>query len=219
VKRTQLRAARAGDHDAIRAFFAALSPDTRYLRFFTAAPQLSGAMLRALCGVGDDIDVVVAAEAGVIVGHAMAVDRTRPDGTRQADIGVVVAEDRQDRGIGTALVQTLATRALARGASIAAMDVLAGNRRVLALIRRRWPDATYQRDGISVTVNASLLGMRSRTQPHPYSRPHSHPQPYSQPQPGTRQKGRASDESRRAARHPQPRIRVGGPRDLRRCGA
>jgi ribosomal protein S18 acetylase RimI-like enzyme len=176
VNRTQLRAARAGDHDAIRAFFTALSPGTRYLRFFTGAPQSSPAMLRVLCGVGDDIDVVVAAEAGVIVGHAMAVDGTRQDGTRQADIGVVVAEDRQDRGIGTALLRALAARALARGTSIAVMDVLADNRRVLALIRRRWPDATYQRDGISVTVNASLLGM-------------------------------------------QPRIRVGGSRDLRRCGA
>ena len=205
MNRTQFRAACDGDHDAIRAFFTALSPGTRYLRFFTGAPQSSPAMLRALCGVGDDIDVMVAAEAGVIVGHAMAVDGTRPDGTRQADIGVVVAEDRQDRGIGTALVQALAARALARGASIAVMDVLADNRRVLALIRRRWPDATYQRDGISVTVNASLLGMQPHTQPHP--------------QQGTSQKGRASDEPRRAARHPQPRIRVGGSRHLRRCGA
>ena len=145
---------------------------------------------------GDGIDVVVAAEAGVIVGHAMAVDGTRPDGTRQADIGVVVAEDRQDRGIGTALVRALAARALARGTSVAVMDVLADNRRVLALIRRRWPDATYQRDGISVTVNASLLG--SNRTPNARSGIHAH-----------HRKADASDQPRRAARHPQPRIRVG----------
>jgi GNAT superfamily N-acetyltransferase len=161
----RIRPARAADHDAIRDFFAGLSPGTRYLRFFTGAPQSSPAMLRVLCGAGDDADVVVAAAGGVIVGHAMAVDAARPDGTRQTDIGVVVAEERQHQGIGTALVQALTARALARGTGIAVMDVLADNRRVLALIRRQWPDATYQRGGISVAVSASLLAM-PRTPPY-----------------------------------------------------
>ncbi len=151
-----MRPVRAGDRDAIQAFFAGLSPGTRYLRFFTGAPLLSAAMLRVLCGGQDGADVLVAAEDGLIAGHAMAVDTMWPDGTRLAHIGVVVAEEWQGLGIGTALVRALTTRALGRGVSLAVMDVLADNRRVLAMIRRRWPDAAFHRDGISVTVHASL---------------------------------------------------------------
>ncbi len=197
MKRTQtsarIRPIRHGDRDAIPAFFAGLSPGTSYLRFFTAAPSLGVTTLRMLRGDRDDVDVVVATDGELIIGHAMAVHGTGPDGTRLADIGIVVAEEWQDRGIGTALLRMLTARALARGAAVAVMDVLADNSRVLAMIRRRWPDASYDRGGISITVHASLWS----------------------PQ----QKGRVIDEPRRAAQHPPARIPVGGPRHLRRRGA
>ncbi len=190
---TEIRPARDGDRAAIGDFFAGLSPATRYLRFFTGAAPSTAAALRALCGEGGDVDVIVAAEGTAVVGHAMAVHRTRPDGIRSADVGVVVADGRQDMGIGTALLRMLTGRAVARGASVAVMDVLAENQRVLALIRRRWPDASYDRRGLSVTVHAGLWGGAA-------------------PAPGElarRRNGRRGDGGRQAARHPAARVPVG----------
>jgi GNAT superfamily N-acetyltransferase len=145
----------------------------------------------------------VAAEGAAIIGHAMAVYRTAPDGTLLADLGVVVADEWQDQGIGTALMRMLTGRALAMGASAAVMDVLAENRRMLALIKRRWPDASYDLTGMSVTVHA---GLRRRAAPAAGE--------FSQPQ-----KGRRGDNDGRQARHPAAHLPVGGSRHLRGCGA
>jgi hypothetical protein len=55
---------------ALSDFFAGLSADARYLRFFT--PRTLGAtLLRTLCGAGH-VDALVAVRGGIIVGHAMA---------------------------------------------------------------------------------------------------------------------------------------------------
>ena len=198
-----VRPIRSGDCDAIRVFFAGLSPRTRYLRFFSGAAPATAAMLRVLCGERDDVDVVVAAEGAAIIGHAMAVHRTRADGTRLADLGVVVADEWQDRGIGTALMRIVTGRALAMGASMAVMDVLAENRRMLALIKRRWPEASYELTGISVTVHARLQRCAAPAAGE-----------FSQPQ-----RGRRGDNDGQQARHPAARVPVGGSRHLRRCGA
>jgi len=114
-------------------------------------------MLAILAGGGDNIDVVVAAQGdGAIIGHAMAVDTTKPDGACTTEIGVVVADAWQGRGIGSALVRTLTNRARGRGATTLVMDVLAENRPVLAMIARRWPDAHHQRCAAWVAISAEL---------------------------------------------------------------
>lgn len=114
-------------------------------------------MLGVLAGGRDNVDVVVAVEKGAIIGHAMAV-HTNTAATRPgvADIGVVVADSWQGRGIGSALVRMLTVRAQARGATAASMDVLAENRQVLAMIASRWPGARYERSAAHVTVHAPL---------------------------------------------------------------
>ena len=87
---TAIRPAHRADLAALRDFFARLSAHTRYLRFFGPVTP-SPALLQELCGLADTIDAVIAVRGGVIVGHAMAADRTDPRGTRVTDIGVVVA--------------------------------------------------------------------------------------------------------------------------------
>lgn len=151
-----IRQARAGDHDAIRDFLACLSPRTSYLRFFTGAPGRTAAMLRLLAGDGPGLDVVLAIHGGIIVGHAMAADAVGRHGARAADIGVVVTDGWQGRGVGSALVRALTGRALDRDISALAMDVLPENRRVLAMIARRWPEASYDRSDDYLTVEAPL---------------------------------------------------------------
>jgi L-amino acid N-acyltransferase YncA len=152
-----IRQARSADCDAIRDFLAGLSPRTRYLRFFTGAPSSTAAALRLLAGGGDNTDAVLATKAGAIIGHAMAADTTGRHGARVAEIGVAVADAWQGQGVGSALTRALADRARARGASTLAMDVLAENQQVLAMIAHHWPAARYDHSGGYVTIHARLL--------------------------------------------------------------
>jgi GNAT superfamily N-acetyltransferase len=151
-----VRQAGYADRAAIRDFLDGLSVRSRYLRFFTGAPPTGGAMLRILAGGDDRTDVVVAIENGVIVGHAMAADKAGPGGTHETEIGVVVTDACQGRGIGSTLVRTVAARAGARGATAATMEVLSENRRMLTLIAHNWPDASQHRSGPYVMVQARL---------------------------------------------------------------
>jgi GNAT superfamily N-acetyltransferase len=141
---------------ALSEFFAGLSAHTRYLRFF--GPVTPGAaLLRTLSGCSDDVDALVALRGSVIVGHAMAVDRAEPKellGTRVADIGLVVNDAWQGRGVGSALMRALLTGAQARGVTTLEMDVLNGNRQVLAMVTGHWPAARVDRnsDGFAIRV-------------------------------------------------------------------
>jgi ribosomal protein S18 acetylase RimI-like enzyme len=148
----ELRLARPTDLAALGEFFAGLSPRTRYLRFFAAITP-TGSMLRRLAG-GDGADVLVATDGGVIIGHAMAVDRAGPGHGSTADVGVVVADAWQGRGIGSALMRALTSRAQARGVAWLTMDVQHGNMLMRAIIARRWAAARpdYSGDGLTFCV-------------------------------------------------------------------
>jgi GNAT superfamily N-acetyltransferase len=152
----QYRSATAADCEAIGWFVAGLSLRSRFLRFFTPASPLSSAVLRAMCGTGRTTDVLVATHDGVIIGHAMAVDSIIPDGSRVTDIGMVIADHWQSRGIGSMILGRLVARAAARGVSALVMDVLPENRQMLAMISRRWADAHYKFAADSVTVRVCL---------------------------------------------------------------
>ena len=150
-----IRTADPEDLAALGDFFAGLSARTRYLRFF--GPVTPGpALLRQLCGLPGTIDAVVAVRGGVIVGHAMAADRTGPRGARVADIGVVVADAWQGRGLGAALMRALVTRARARGVTLLEMDVLDGNRQVIDMIASHWPAARVERSSDSIHIRVGL---------------------------------------------------------------
>lgn len=170
-----IRPVRPADRLALSDFFAGLSVQTRYLRFFgpvTPTPP----MLDLLSGQTAGVHAVVAVADGVVVGHAMAVDRPEPEGGRDpgqdrtTDIGVVVADDWQGQGVGSALVRALAAQAAVRGVASLAMDVLHVNRRVLAMILGHWPaaDIDHSRDS---------LGIRIRLAPDQPERPERPPVP------------------------------------------
>jgi ribosomal protein S18 acetylase RimI-like enzyme len=152
----QIRSVAAQDCAAIGSFVAGLSPESRFYRFFTPASPLSSAVLRGMCGAARTTDALVATDGGVIVGHAMAADSIEPGGQRESDIGLVVSDSWQRRGIGSALLGCLAQRAAARGVRVLAMDVLPENRLMLGLISRTWPGAAYAFHPDAVSVRASL---------------------------------------------------------------
>jgi GNAT superfamily N-acetyltransferase len=140
-----IRPIRPTDLAVLSDFFAGLSMQSRYQRFF--APVTPGpALLRILSGsAGGTVDALIAITDGGIVGHAMAADRAAPLGGQTADIGVVVADDWQSRGVGSALMRALIAGARARGVTSLTMDVLPGNRQVLAMITGHWPAALIGR--------------------------------------------------------------------------
>ncbi len=151
---TQIRAAGDQDVAAITSFISGLSLRTRYLRFFTGAGP-SSAVIRLLAG-GTGADVLVATCDGVVVGHAIAVEVEDPGSPVLADVGVVVADAWQGRGVGSALLRTLVTRAGGRGAAGITMSVLPENRRVLAMISDHWPAASMLAQRDSLTFRAPI---------------------------------------------------------------
>jgi GNAT superfamily N-acetyltransferase len=162
-----IRSASAADTGALSDFFAGLSPQTRYLRFF--APLTPGpGMLRRLSGGDGRADAVVAVRGGVIIGHAMAADQIGPRGARTADVGVVVADAWQGLGVGSALMRALITGARARGVTSLTMDVLPGNRRMLAIIAGHWPAARIEDSADFITFRGRLP---RRWQQRPQARP------------------------------------------------
>jgi ribosomal protein S18 acetylase RimI-like enzyme len=153
-----IRPVRPADLAALRDFFTGLSAQTRYLRFFGPVTP-NAALLHLLSGAAANVDAVVAIRAGLIVGHAMAVDGTDPEdrsGARVTDIGVVVADAWQGRGLGSALVRALVARAQARGVTSLGMDVLHANPRALAMIKGHWPAAGLDVSPDCVTVRIPL---------------------------------------------------------------
>ncbi|HEY2286634.1 MAG TPA: GNAT family N-acetyltransferase [Streptosporangiaceae bacterium] len=154
------------DEAVLREFFAALSVESRYLRFFAPVTPSCG-LLDLMAGKPAHVDAIIAVADGVIVGHAMAADRPVPGdpvpGTpagpgepRATDVGVVVADAWQRRGVGATLMRALIDRAQARGVTALAMDVLPGNRRVLAMITGHWPQAAVGHAADSVDIRIPL---------------------------------------------------------------
>jgi ribosomal protein S18 acetylase RimI-like enzyme len=147
------------DAERVRAFVAGLSLRSQFFRFFASVATPSSSLLRSLTGADGRADVLIAVSvAGDLVGHGMVVDRPSGDGGLVSDIGVVVADEWQGRGVGSALMTTLARRAAGRGSAELVMDVLPENARMLSMIDRHWPDARPVRTRDSVTFRASLLG-------------------------------------------------------------
>ena len=167
VPATAIRPASAADTGALTDFFAGLSMQTRYLRFF--APVMPGPKLvRRMSGGDSCVNAVVAVRGGVVIGHAMAVDQAGPHGARTADVGVVVADAWQGLGVGSALMRALTAGTRARGVTSLTMDVLPGNHRMLALIARHWPAARAESSGGFTTFCVLLAGQPQQV---PQARP------------------------------------------------
>ena len=78
-----------------------------------------------------------------------------------ADIGVVVNDAWQGRGVGSALMRALITGAQARGVTTLEMDVLDSNRQVLAMVTGHWPAARVDRNSDGFAIRVRLPQVRS----------------------------------------------------------
>ena len=127
-----IRALRPDDLALERRFVAGLSPRTLYLRLQYASAQPTERDLVRLLDVDyyDQLAVVALAD-GSDGQQIVGVSRyARIPGTRRAECAVVVADAWQGQGLGTELMRTLATAALARDIDCLEGTALAENQRI-----------------------------------------------------------------------------------------
>lgn len=169
-----IRLVQPADRDLLQRGFEALSPDTRYLRFFGAKAQLTDAELRQLTeldGVNHfALGAVREGPHGTVEGLGIARfvrDAATPE---LAEAAVTVKDAVQGRGLGTLLLTRLAAAARERGVTRFAGEFLAGNERVRALIEEACRDATLTLSGDTVRVEVPIPDRDSPVAPGPAHR-------------------------------------------------
>ena len=138
LTRLRIRALRHCEIETVRALYAQLSARTRYLRFFSAMPELSESMERLLtCGdpmrrlaIVAELDDVPAGMGVIGLASFVALDDTA------AEIAVVVRDDWQRQRVGTALMSRIMRAAEERGFHRFVVNVLAENVAARQLLSR-----------------------------------------------------------------------------------
>jgi GNAT superfamily N-acetyltransferase len=129
-----LRALVPEDRDLVSAVFDRLSPRSRFLRFHSPVPRLTGGMLDALVDVDHQRHVaLVALHEGVAIGVVRYVRDA--DDPSVAEFAITVVDDYHGLGLGRALTDRLTDLAAARGVRTFVMEILSENRAMLALVR------------------------------------------------------------------------------------
>ena len=137
-----LRMARPDDRERLRAFHARLSKETVYFRYFSAKPTLSERWIDVFTRVDPPRHLVLFALEGDDVIAMASYDRCGD--TDSAEVAFVVDDAHQGRGIGTLLLEHLASIARAHGIHGFVADTLLRNDAMLAVFRDS--GLAYQRD-------------------------------------------------------------------------
>ncbi|RCV57960.1 bifunctional acetate--CoA ligase family protein/GNAT family N-acetyltransferase [Marinitenerispora sediminis] len=125
----RIRPAAVGDAAAVHRLHQALSAENRRLRFFVPGPRVPGHVAERLCRPPDPAHAaLVALLAGEIVGIA---GYERDNGAATAEISLAVAEHVHGRGVGTLLLEHLASLARRGGVAALTAEVLLDNHAML----------------------------------------------------------------------------------------
>jgi RimJ/RimL family protein N-acetyltransferase len=127
-----IRPIRPEDDHYLVDVFKHLSPQSVYQRFFTALPELSPGMARYLANVNYTNRMALVAEAR---GEPIGVGRyERTSDPHVVELGLVVVDQWQGRGLGRILLREIVKAAVSRGIRRFRADVLSENRRMLRLL-------------------------------------------------------------------------------------
>lgn len=135
--RVRLRLTRPSDAVLVREFLEGLSPETRQRRFLVPMPEISESTMRHFTFYDPRERTTMAATrlddgAERIVGLADAAFLE----TGLAEVGVVVNEEHQRRGLGKLLSEAVASVAIRRGATHFKAQMLADNGPMFSLFER-----------------------------------------------------------------------------------
>jgi GNAT superfamily N-acetyltransferase len=125
-----IRPIRPDDGERLSASHARLSEESRYRRFLSVKPELTGADVRYLVGVdGIDHIALVATQPSVPGEPIVAVARCIRSASDPAmgEMAIVVADALQGQGVGTRLVNRLAELAVAHGITRFSATMLSDN--------------------------------------------------------------------------------------------
>jgi GNAT superfamily N-acetyltransferase len=138
--RVWIRAIRPDDKERLAQFHARLSPESVYFRFFEFKRTLSPQDLRHFTELDFTRRVGLVATLGSDAGAAIVgvarydVLPRRTLGLPDGELGIVVEDAHQGRGIGTLLLRHLLGLAYAHGVRHIVADVLPQNSRMLELV-------------------------------------------------------------------------------------
>jgi GNAT superfamily N-acetyltransferase len=157
--RVVVRSLRPDDEAGLGAMFEDLSNSSRYQRFLAGKPSVSARALRRLVDVDhrDHVALVALAsdEPDGGDGGARVIGEARwirdGDDPTLAEMAITVADDWQRRGLGTALADDLARRAVEEGVDRFAAEVLTDNDGIRRLVEHVGEvDRAEQGDGTAV---------------------------------------------------------------------
>jgi GNAT superfamily N-acetyltransferase len=144
---------RASAAHAVDTIFAALSPQSRYLRFHSPVPRLVGSVRDQLIDLdGRRRAAVVAEVAGPEGPVPIGIARLVGDGSGTADVAVAVADAWHRRGIGRRLLVAVGELAGGIGYTQLRGSVLPHNVAMLALSRDAFPLSRHHFDGDTVEL-------------------------------------------------------------------
>lgn len=141
--RVAVRPVSEQDEPALRLFLAGLCAQARYLRFFTGGVDITNAAHLAAAAGPDRYGLLAHDENGALVGHALYIQL---DDTR-AEVAVEVADHLHDRGLGTILIERLASVAEEHGITRLIAEVLPQNHAMLDVFRDGFDARVALRDG------------------------------------------------------------------------
>ncbi|MBK7869216.1 MAG: GNAT family N-acetyltransferase [Saprospiraceae bacterium] len=135
----QMRLVRPEDSSLVKRMFARLSKETIYYRYFGYVPEVTPEFLARLTCVDQHREIVLIAETRIlgrreIIGIANMVADT--DG-RKAEIAILIADEWQGQGLGSALTDLICEIAAEQGIEMLYANMMATNRRINALLQKK----------------------------------------------------------------------------------
>jgi GNAT superfamily N-acetyltransferase len=147
----RLRPVERDDTERMARLLERLSPISRYRRFFSPLPRITGRLVAALTDVDHDRREALAAVVDdELVGMAEYVRRAHR--REEAEIAVFVEDRWQRRGLARLLTAELARLGRRRGIDRFTASTLAENRPVLAMVRNMAPGADLDPVGVDVEM-------------------------------------------------------------------
>jgi GNAT superfamily N-acetyltransferase len=151
--RLRIRQWHRSDPDRLLRAFEGLGPESRYRRFLTPVPKLSGPVLRHLTEIDHhDHEAMIAVDERTGEGAGLARyvrDPARPD---VAELALTVTDDWQGKGVGTLLLEVLCARAREEGITRFTSLMLARNSTMMDLLEQLGPVRVVDRETCTVEV-------------------------------------------------------------------
>jgi acetyltransferase len=146
--RIGLRLTRPSDAPRVRAFLERLSRQTRVKRFFMAMPEIDERTVSHFTFYNPRQRIVVAATAPLAgVEEVIGLADIALVDTGVAELGIVVDDEHQGSGVGTALLEAVSSLAAAHGATHLRAELLDHNRPMIRLLERVGRTVKTMEDG------------------------------------------------------------------------